>query len=390
MSTVTTTNMRIVTIIGARPQFIKAAAVSRVFRSAPDFEELIIHTGQHYDDNMSDIFFQELEIARPNYNLGIGSGSHGAQTGRMLEAIERLLLDISPDYVLVYGDTNSTLAGALAATKLHLPVAHVEAGLRSFNRAMPEEVNRVLTDHVSELLFAPTRTAVQNLAREGVERDRVHWIGDVMYDAALHYGSKAEEHSKVLEKLGLKKQNYILATVHRAENTDAPARLLVILRALGELAAEFPVVIPIHPRTRKQLSHSGLAAELGKVLLTDPVGYLDMMMLEKNARLIATDSGGVQKEAFFHGVPCVTLRDETEWLELLEMGWNLLAPPTSKELVISALRNSLATKPVVQENPYGDGHSSEHIIDIVRKSIRARRSNAARILPVEDTTVLTQ
>jgi len=382
--------MRIVTIIGARPQFIKAAVVSRVFRSSPDFEEFIIHTGQHYDDNMSDIFFQELGIARPNYNLGIGSGSHGVQTGRMLEAIEKVLVDISPDYVLVYGDTNSTLAGALAATKLHLPVAHVEAGLRSFNRAMPEEVNRVLTDHVSELLFVPTPGAAQNLAREGVEEDRVYWVGDVMYDAALHYGAKAEEHSKVLEKLGLTKRHYILCTVHRAENTDAPARLLVILHALAELAAELPVVIPIHPRTRKQLSHSDLAAELGKLHLTEPVGYLDMMMLEKNARLIATDSGGVQKEAFFHGVPCVTLRDETEWIELLKMGWNRLAPPTSKELVISALRNSLATRPAVQENPYGDGHSSEHIVGIVRQYILTHRSKTTRMLPVDGAVVLTQ
>lgn len=261
----------------------------------------------------------------PDYHLGIGGGTHGQNTGRMIEAIERVLLEERPDWVLVYGDTDSTLAGAIAAVKLHIPVAHVEAGLRSFNRRMPEEINRVLTDHASDLLFAPTEVAVQNLRREGIREERIRLVGDVMYDAAVFYGDKAERESRILEQLGLEPQGYILATVHRAENTDDPRRLKAILETLAEVHKELPVVFPVHPRTRKAALQLGLGHPLKSVRSIEPVGYLDMLRLERNARLIVTDSGGVQKEAFFYRVPCVTLREETEWVEL---GWNRLVPPT--------------------------------------------------------------
>ncbi|MEJ5336111.1 MAG: UDP-N-acetylglucosamine 2-epimerase (non-hydrolyzing) [Thermus sp.] len=355
--------MRVVSVIGARPQFIKAVVVSRALRAMPGLREVVIHTGQHYDDNMSRIFFEELEIPEPDYHLGIGGGTHGQNTGRMLEAIERVLLEEKPDWVLVYGDTDSTLAGALAAAKLHIPVAHVEAGLRSFNRRMPEEINRVLTDHISDLLFAPTETAVQNLLREGISPDRIHLVGDVMYDAALYYGEKAEKHSQILKRLGLVPKGYILATVHRAENTDDPNRLRVILEALAEVHREVPVVLPVHPRTRKRVEEFGLSGFLGYLLTIDPVGYLDMVMLEKNAWRIATDSGGVQKEAFFYKVPCVTLRKETEWVELVELGWNrlwLLEDP-------GALRGLLLDNwsRVSTDFPYGTGNASVKIGELL-------------------------
>ncbi|MBW6394561.1 UDP-N-acetylglucosamine 2-epimerase (non-hydrolyzing) [Thermus sp. SYSU G05001] len=336
---------KILTVVGARPQFIKAAAVSRVLRAIPAVREVLVHTGQHYDDNMSRVFFEELEIPEPDYHLGIGGGTHGQNTGRMLEAIERVLLGERPDWVLVYGDTDSTLAGALAAAKLHIPVAHVEAGLRSFNRRMPEEINRVLTDHISDLLFGPTETAVQNLLREGISPDRIHLVGDVMYDAALYYGEKAEKHSQILRRLGLVPKGYILATVHRAENTDDPSRLRVILEALAQVHREVPVVIPVHPRTRKRVEALGLLSLLEQLLAVEPVGYLDMVMLEKNAQLIATDSGGVQKEAFFYEVPCITLREETEWVELVELGWNkLCSPERGVEGIVAMIRHSLGTR----------------------------------------------
>jgi len=354
--------MKIITIVGARPQFIKATAVSRVLKSAEGVNEILVHTGQHYDANMSDVFFEELEIPRPDYNLGIGSGMHGEQTGKMLEAIEKVLLEEKPDWVLVYGDTNSTLAGALAAVKLHIPVAHVEAGLRSFNRRMPEEINRVLTDHASDLLFAPTKTAVMNLRNEGIPEERIKLVGDVMYDAALFYGKKAERQSQILNKLGLKPKEYILATVHRAENTDDPVRLRVIFDALCEIAGEIKVVLPLHPRTREALIKSGMYDKVASsICLTEPVGYLDMVMLEKNARLIATDSGGVQKEAFFYRVPCVTLREETEWVELVELGWNLVVPPLSVGEMADAVMLRLGYFKGAEENPYGDGHSAVKI-----------------------------
>ena len=358
--------MKILSVVGARPQFIKAAAVSRVLRASPGVREVLVHTGQHYDDNMSQVFFEELEIPDPDYHLGIGGGTHGQNTGRMLEAIEGVLLKEKPDWVLVYGDTDSTLAGALAAVKLHIPVAHVEAGLRSFNRRMPEEINRILTDHASDLLFAPTETAVQNLLREGIPENRIHLVGDVMYDAALHYGAKAERKSRILERLGLQAKGYVLATIHRAENTDDQERLRVILEALAEVHQEVPVVFPVHPRTRKRAEAFGLGSYLEKVVALEPVGYLDMVMLEKNARLIVTDSGGVQKEAYFYRVPCVTVREETEWVELLKAEWNYLAAPqNAKDLALTILHR-MRTKGV-EIDLYGDGRASQKISDFFRK-----------------------
>lgn len=358
--------MKVATVVGARPQFIKAAAVSRLLRSHLDIQELLIHTGQHYDENMSDVFFDELAISKPDYFLDIGSGTHGQQTGRMLEAIERVLMETRPDWVLVYGDTNSTLAGALAAAKLRIPLAHVEAGLRSLNRRMPEETNRVLTDHVSDILLAPTKLAVENLRREGIFGKHVHQVGDVMYDAALHFGGRAQSRSRILEQLRVQSKRYILASVHRAENTDDPSTLASILGGLSKLAAEMPVVLPLHPRTQKAVRNQPkLEDDCQGIRILDPVGYLDMAMLEMNARLIATDSGGVQKEAFFYRVPCVTFRHETEWQELIELGWNRLAPPRNADLVASRIYEALADTGGREENPYGDGHAADRIVQVL-------------------------
>ena len=354
--------MKVLTVVGARPQFVKAAVVSRALARHEGVRETILHTGQHFDEALSDVFFRELGIPEPAYHLGIGGGTHGQNTGRMLEGIERVLLDERPNWVLVYGDTDSTLAGALAAVKLHLPVAHVEAGLRSFNRRMPEEINRVLTDHAADLLLTPTPTAVENLCREGLPEARVRWVGDVMYDAALHFGRLADRKSAILKQLRLQPHSYILATVHRAENTDDPARLEAVFEGLAQVAAEIPVVLPLHPRTRKALERLGwLERARERLRLIEPVGYLDMVALEKNARLIATDSGGVQKEAYFFGVPCVTLRDETEWVELVEAGWNFLAPPRDAETVTRSIRTHLDTRGRPIE-AYGDGRAAERIV----------------------------
>jgi UDP-GlcNAc3NAcA epimerase len=358
-------NVHVVTIVGARPQFVKAAAVSRALAAQGGARETLVHTGQHFDANMSDVFFEELEIAPPAHHLGVSGGGHGEQTGRILERVEAVLRAEQPDVVLVYGDTNSTLAGALAAAKLHVPVAHVEAGLRSFNRRMPEEVNRVLTDHVSTRLFAPTSTAVENLRREGCERG-VHLVGDVMYDVALRFSAIAQQRSTLLSELGLPRGKYLLATIHRQENTDDPERLRTVFAALGELAADLPVVLPLHPRTRKALSTMAAAVPPG-LMLIEPVSYLDMIMLERHARLIATDSGGVQKEAFFFRVPCVTLRDETEWVELVDAGWNTLAPPTSVPAVTRVLRAALASdiRATQPKELYGNGTASEQIAQLL-------------------------
>ncbi len=356
---------KIVTILGARPQFIKAAMVSRALL-ADAIEETLVHTGQHFDANMSDVFFSELGIPDPSRHLGIGGGSHGRNTGRMIEAIERVLLEERPDWVLVYGDTDSTLAGTLAAVKLHIPVAHVEAGLRSFNRRMPEEINRVLTDHAASLLFVPTETAAKHLAAEGIAGDAVQCVGDVMFDATLFYGAKAEATSSILPALGLQPATYVLATIHRAENTDDQRRLGNIFDGFARFGGD--IVLPLHPRTRGRLSAFGLTPP-GNARLIDPVGYLDMVMLERNACLIATDSGGVQKEAFFHRVPCVTLRDETEWTELVEAGWNRLAPPADPASVARAMVAARGSrgKPV---EPYGDGRAAEKIALHFRASRR--------------------
>ncbi|MBE3576265.1 MAG: UDP-N-acetylglucosamine 2-epimerase (non-hydrolyzing) [Limnochordales bacterium] len=354
--------MKILTVVGARPQFIKTAAVSRLLRGVEDVREVLVHTGQHYDPNMSEVFFRELDIPQPDYNLGIGAGTHGAQTGRMLEHIERVLLKEKPDWVLVYGDTNSTLAGALAAAKLHIPVAHVEAGLRSFNRRMPEEINRTVTDHISDLLFAPSENAVVNLRKEGIPETRIHLVGDVMYDVALYYGDKAERTSQILTRLGLASGSYILATIHRAENTDDPWRLRAIMEGLAHVAADIPVVFPVHPRTRKALeSHGVIEVARIHLCLIDPVGYLDMVMLEKHACLIVTDSGGVQKEAFFYRVPCVTLRAETEWVELVKLGWNTLCCPENGKVVAQAIRAMIGRKGA-EGTPYGVGTAARQIV----------------------------
>jgi UDP-GlcNAc3NAcA epimerase len=350
--------MKVVSIVGARPQFIKAAPVSRQLRRK--HHEVLLHTGQHYDYEMSQVFFDELDIPLPDVNLGIGSSSHGRQTGEMLIGIETVLLEERPDWVLVYGDTNSTLAGALAAAKLHIPVAHVEAGLRSFKRSMPEEVNRVLTDHVSDRLFCPTQTAVDNLSAEGIVSG-VHNVGDVMYDAVLHNNALAATRSQILERLGIQPGAYLVATVHRPRNTDDPGRLRAILeafRSVGNL-----VVFPIHPRTRKAVLEQGQRVP-SNVHLIEPVGYLDMLQLEGHARAILTDSGGVQKEAYFLGVPCVTLREETEWTETVQVGWNQLVGANANRIVM-AVRNLRppADRPLL----FGDGQAAAKIVALLEE-----------------------
>ena len=365
--------MKVLTVVGARPQFIKAAAVSRAFlewnaehRDQP-VEEVIVHTGQHFDHNMSQTFFEELSIPQPKHNLEIHGGGHGQMTGRMLEQLEATLLSEKPDWVLIYGDTNSTLAGALAAVKLHIPVAHVEAGLRSFNMRMPEEVNRILADRVSSLLLCPTEQAVRNLENEGLTKG-VHNVGDVMYDVALFYGRRAAEQSQALHRLGLEKGSYALATCHRAENTDDPQRMREIVAALNTLSTQLPVVLPLHPRTRKILAERGLELSTD-VRVTDPLPFLDMIQLEQAARLIITDSGGVQKEAYFYGVPCVTMRDETEWVETVSAGWNRLAGAQSA-VIEKAARHAMADRPAQRPELYGDGRAAMRIVQHLSRTSR--------------------
>ncbi len=356
--------VKIITVVGARPQFIKAAALSRAITThySGQIEEKIVHTGQHFDDNMSKVFFDELGIPQPNYHFAISGGNHGAMTGKMLEAVESVLLKEKPDWLLVYGDTNSTLAGALAAAKLHIPVSHVEAGLRSFNMRMPEEINRILSDRVSTLLFCPTQTAVDNLAKEGLSQG-VHNVGDVMYDVALYYKDRAREQSRVLQELKLSPKAYALATCHRAENTDDAVRLKEVLTALKYAAEKMPVVFPLHPRTRKLIQAFDLQHLLAALIVTDPLPFLDMVALEQDASLILTDSGGVQKEAFFYGVPCITMRDETEWVETVELGWNVLTGANA-DRVISVIDQFTLNAPLnVSTKPYGDGKASHSILD---------------------------
>jgi UDP-GlcNAc3NAcA epimerase len=331
--------------------------VSQALAATDGASEILIHTGQHFDADMSDVFFDELGIAKPDYNLDIHGGGHGAMTGSMLQKLEPLLEQLRPDRVLIYGDTNSTLAGALVAAKMHIPVAHVEAGLRSFNKAMPEEINRIVADHLSEMLFTSTTAATNNLKNEGVATDLIVQAGDVMYDAALLFAEKAAERNDLLATIGVAPKNYVLATVHRAENTDDPDRLRNIVASLDAVAATLPVILPLHPRTAKKMQDLGLS--FGKVKIIPPAGYLDMVALESNASLIATDSGGVQKEAFFYKVPCVTLRDETEWMELIELGWNRLASPSEAKLAERVLA-ALGTEGL-DAQPYGDGRASRII-----------------------------
>ena len=352
---------KILTVLGARPQFIKASVVSHAIAQTDTLSEVIVHTGQHFDANMSDVFFEELGIAKPDYFLDIHGGTHGEMTARMLAEVEKVLLKENPDVLMVYGDTNSTLAGALAAAKLHIPVAHVEAGLRSFNMNMPEEINRVLTDRISHWLFTPTQTAADHLRREGFATEQIIPVGDVMYDVALHHGARVQIGTGLMAHLGLHEKSYVLATVHRAENTDNPQRLKSIVDALITISKTLPVVWPLHPRTRAVLQQSGLLDKLTKsVHLINPVGYLDMVQLEKFSALIATDSGGVQKEAFFYRVPCVTLRDETEWVELVDAGWNQLAPPVDVHSVVQTIQGALGSQGCEVE-PYGLGDAAERI-----------------------------
>ena len=359
--------IKILTIVGARPQFIKAAPVSRAIiehnKTATidhQLQEIILHSGQHFDENMSEVFFNELNIPAPQYNLGIQGGSHGAMTGRMLEKIEAVLLKENPDLVIVYGDTNTTLAGALAASKMNIKIAHIEAGLRSWNRQMPEEINRILTDHLSDILFCPTFQAVENLKKEGIQKNVIH-SGDVMFDAALLAADLADKHNSILKTTGLQPREYFLATLHRAENTDNETRLRSILSALNKLSLQKLVVLPVHPRTIKKIKAFGLDSLIANLKMMDPVSFLEMVALEKNAALILTDSGGVQKEAYFHGIPCITLRDETEWIETVETGWNILAGCDVNQIIEASKKRSQGT-PILE---YGTGTASRKIIKIL-------------------------
>ena len=376
--------MKVVTIVGARPQFIKAAPISKVLREA-GHTEFLLHTGQHYDYGMSQVFFEELGLPAANVNLDVRSGNHGQQTGQMLMGIEEVLLKEKPDWVLVFGDTNSTLAGALAAVKLHIPLAHVEAGLRSYNREMPEEHNRVLTDHCADLLFCPTKTAVENLAKEGLT-EGVYEVGDPMYDAVLMFSEKAKQCSTILHDLGLKKGGYLLATIHRAYNTDDPQTLKAIFSALTSINEL--VIFPIHPRTQQKIKELGFlnqksktCAEPGRSIenpkLIDPVSYLDMLILEQNARMILTDSGGVQKEAYFFSVPCLTLRSETEWVETVSNGWNLLVG-VDPEQILAGLKHVFPAK---DQSPvlFGNGRSAHEIVRILGEDRKPMQKQDHRI-----------
>jgi UDP-GlcNAc3NAcA epimerase len=352
--------MKIVTILGARPQFIKAGSVSREIAKYKEIEEVIVHTGQHFDANMSDVFFDEMKIPKPNYNLNINGLSHGAMTGQMLEKIEEILLTEKPDWVMVYGDTNSTLAGALASSKLHIKVAHIEAGLRSFNMKMPEEVNRILTDRISSILFCPTDSAIENLKNEGFDNFDCNIIknGDVMQDGAIFYSDLAKKPDVDL------KNDYILCTIHRAENTDDKDKLKNIFEALNEISSDMQIVLPLHPRTKKIIK--ALKIKTNNLTIIDPVGYLEMVYLIKNSKLIMTDSGGLQKEAYFFSKPCVTLRDETEWVELVDGGFNILVG-ANKDKIIDALKKHSVFKGSSSLDLYGEGKASKKIIEELLK-----------------------
>ncbi|MBW3539422.1 MAG: UDP-N-acetylglucosamine 2-epimerase (non-hydrolyzing) [Planctomycetes bacterium] len=356
--------MRVLTVVGARPQFIKAAIVGRALRERGGIEERLVHTGQHYDRQMSDVFFEELEIPHPAHSLGIGSCSHGQQTGRMLERLDDVLDAEVPDCVLLYGDTNSTLAGALAAVKRHVPVAHVEAGLRSFDLKMPEEVNRVLTDRVSRWLFCPTQTAVENLAAEGL-RQGVFLVGDVMYDSAVYFAGVAEAKVDPFARLGLVRKQYVLVTCHRAANTDDPSRLSSIVRAAQSIARRIPVLLPLHPRTRQAVAGAGLSWGTD-VRICEPLSYLEMLSLERQAAAVLTDSGGVQKEAFFFGVPCVTMRSETEWTETLLERANVLVDADEMRITAAVFEQLDRRTPLPDAAAhYGGGRASARIAEML-------------------------
>lgn len=358
--------MKIVTILGARPQFIKSASVSKAIENSNSIKEVVVHTGQHYDANMSNVFFEELGLIKPKYELHIGSGNHGEQTGKMLIEIEKVLVTEKPDYTLIYGDTNSTIAGALASVKLHIPIIHVEAGLRSYNRRMPEEINRLISDQLSEILFTPSDSATENLLKEGINLSKIHNVGDVMFDNVLHFSKIAENRSAICQDLGLKNKNFVLATIHRAENVDDYETILNIFLTLDKISHRIPVILPIHPRTKAAVQKFGFLHNNFNTnfRLIEPVGYLDMLQLEKKAFKIITDSGGVQKEAYFLRTPCVTLRTETEWIELVEAGVNQLVNPVSSDMIIESTFNSTEVF-TENQNLYGDGKSSIRIINII-------------------------
>ncbi len=353
--------MKVVSVVGARPQFIKCAPVSHELRK--EHEEILVHTGQHYDPEMSEVFFEELQIPKPDYHLDVGSGSHGKQTGAILERVEDVLIQEGPDFVIVYGDTNSTIAGALAAAKLHIPVAHVEAGLRSFDRTMPEEINRVVTDHISDILLCPTRTAMDNLVKEGIINGR-YMVGDVMVDALRHNTGIAEKKSRIIENLGLKDGDYYVATVHRPGNTDEQKNLAAIVEALKESGKT--VVFPVHPRTKKYLHSYGLwDSSSENIRYIDPLGYIDMLHLMKHARKILTDSGGIQKEAYVMGVPCITLRENTEWLETLVGGWNVLAGADKHRILEAIMADGMTS---ADNTVFGKGDSAKKIVQAVKET----------------------
>jgi UDP-GlcNAc3NAcA epimerase len=379
--------MKIVTIVGARPQFIKAAVVSRAIESSNrgvnrrGIREILVHTGQHYDEMMNRVFFQELELPRPGYHLGVGSGPHGKQTARMMEGIEPILQNEKPDVVLVYGDTNSTLAGTLTAAKLNLPVAHVEAGLRSYNRVMPEETNRVLTDHLSRFLFCPTSVSVKNLAKEGIRSGKetvVRRVGDVMYDSIIYYAKIAENKSTILSDLDLSSStpnalpvrqagerrtpSYYLATLHRAENTDDPERLGSLVRALSRIAESTVVVLPLHPRTRKMMKTYNLLSNVEGLRVIEPLSYLNMVKLMKHSKAVFTDSGGVQKEAYWLRIPCFTLREETEWVETVETGWNVLVGTEEKRILSGVRALERRREKRGSRTLFGDGRAGEKVV----------------------------
>ena len=372
--------MKLVTIIGARPQIIKAAALSRAIRNhySNQIQEVIVHTGQHYDDNMSQVFFDELQIPRPDYNLHVGSASHGVQTARMTEGIEALLLKERPDYIVLYGDTNSTLAGAVAAAKIHVPIVHIEAGLRSFNKAMPEEINRIVCDHCSTLLFTPTKAGQENLKREGfpldneapytIDNPKVYHCGDIMYDNSLHFANIAEEKTDIIQRLELKEKPFILATIHRDSNTDYPERLSAIFRSIIKLSEECQVVLPLHPRTNKLLKTNLEEALQNQIFinpiiqLIPPVSFLEMIALERHAQLVMTDSGGVQKEAYFFKKPCIILRPETEWVEIVETG-NAILADADETSIMQAWQHFKDNPPTVFPEIFGDGHAAEFMLE---------------------------
>ena len=374
--------MKLVTIIGARPQIIKAAALSRAIRNhySDTIQEIIVHTGQHYDDNMSQVFFDELQIPHPDHNLHVGSASHGVQTARMTEGIESLLIKEQPDYIVLYGDTNSTLAGAVAAAKIHVPIVHIEAGLRSFNKSMPEEINRIVCDHCSTLLFTPTKAGLENLKREGfpmdnegpytIDNPKVYHCGDIMYDNSLHFANIAEEKTNIIQRLELKGKPFVLATIHRDSNTDYPERLSSIFRSIIKLSEECQVVLPLHPRTAK-LIKTNLDEDMQKqifscqnIKLIPPVSFLEMIALERHARLVMTDSGGVQKEAYFFKKPCIILRPETEWVEIVETG-NAILADADECRIMKAWEHFKDNPPTVFPEIFGDGHAAEFILNVM-------------------------